>query len=354
VTVLYVIEQGARLERRSERIRVVKGEAVLSEIPLDGLEQVLLFGQVHLTSPVIKALLVQGVDVAFLTAGGSFLGRLTNGRARQIQLRHAQFRRLGDEAFALGLGRSLVAAKVRNQRALLLRRQRTLAQEGIARSAAAMRRLLDQLPEAGTMDQVRGLEGASAAAYFSAFGLCLQAEGMTFERRARRPPPDPVNVLLSFGYTVLGNLAQGYVEEAGLDPYFGALHELRDGRPSLVLDLIEPFRAPIVDVAVLRAVNGRAITPADFVVAHEEEALVEDAWEADAEDATPAARRPLVFLPVGARKWVAELERRLNERIADDQTGNRFTYRQLIREHVQRLARHFRSDDAYHPFELPP
>lgn len=354
MTVLYIVEQGARVERRSERVRVVKGDAVLTEVPLDGLEQVLIFGQVSITSPVIKALLLQGVDVAFLTVGGSFLGRLSNGRSRQVVLRHTQFTRLSEGEFALDLARRIVAGKLRNQRLLLLRRQRRQPHEGIARAAAAMRRTMDQLESAETLDQVRGYEGAGAAAYFSAFGHCLAAEGMTFERRARRPPPDPVNVLLSFGYTILGNLVHGFIEESGLDPYFGALHELRDGRPSLVLDIIEPFRAPVVDVAVLRAVNSRAITPADFVTSQDEEASIEDLWEVDENNATGPSRRPLVFLPVGARKWVSELERRLHERVTDEATGNRYTYRQLLREHVYRLARHIRGEDHYQPFEMPP
>ena len=350
MTVLYVVEQGARLERHRGRLRVMKGDRVLTEVPLEGLAQVLAFGHVTPTGPAIRALLANGADMVFLTAGGSFLGRLSNGRSGNVTLRQTQYRRLAEPEAALELARGLVTSKLRNQRRLLLRRQRRGPDDVVARAATAMRAALARSEDARELDVLRGYEGAAAAAYFEGFGRCIQAPDMGFTHRRRRPPPDPVNVLLSFGYTVLGNLAHGFIEEVGLDPYMGALHEARDGRPSLVLDLIEPFRAPVIDTAVLRAVNTRAITPADF------------AWPADGEDEPPAdddgeedpAARRLVFLPVGVRKWVAEVERRLGERVLDVAAGKRLTYRQLIREQAYALARHLRGEQAFVAFDAPP
>ncbi len=113
------------------------------------------------------------------------------------------------------------------------------------------------------MNELRGLEGGAARAYFTIFQSAFDAD-WRFERRTRRPPRDPVNALLSLGYTMLGNSIAAALEIMGLDPYVGYFHELKPGRPALALDLLEEFRAPFVDSLVMSLVNRNVFSREDF------------------------------------------------------------------------------------------
>ncbi|MEB3205701.1 MAG: CRISPR-associated endonuclease Cas1 [Candidatus Sericytochromatia bacterium] len=352
MTVLYVTEPGAVVSRTSERLIVSKRKIVLDEVPLDGLDQVVLLGNVQLTHAATRALLEQGTDIALLTGGGRFLGRIGRGRGRNIPLRRAQFRKLEDEQIVLDLARRFIRGKLHHLRVHLGRAQRNRPESELARAIAMIRRAEERLPEVSRYEQVLGLEGTASAAYFGVFGSLLRAPGMVFTERRRRPPPDPVNVLLSFGYTLLGNLMQSHIETVGLDPFLGALHKPEYGRPSLALDLIEEFRPIIVDMAVVRAVNTRTIVPADFH--HEERAdVVEDLWEdEERQDEGVVPPQRIVFGALGVRKWLAAYERRLNERTRYGADGHQLTYRQIMREQVHALARSLEDGSPYVPFRL--
>lgn len=354
MTVLYVTEQGAEVGLQRARLQVRKGRALLDALRVDELEQVVLCGNVQITTQAARALLRQGVDTAFLTRGGAFLGRLSGPTGRNVSLRRIQYRRLDDPSFVVELARRIVAGKLANQRALLMRFQRERRDPRIARALVGIRLGAEKLPTALDLDEMRGIEGKGARDYFSAFPALLTAPGVTFTARLRRPPPDPVNILLSFGYTLLGNVVQGFAELAGLDPHLGALHAPEYGRPSLALDLIEEMRSVVVDVAVLRAFNTRALTPRDFVPVEGEDAPVEEEWErAEAEDDGDAAEpaRKLLLTPDGARKWLLAFERRLAEQAYYPRQARRMTYRQILREQVYALSRHLLGEEAYRPFE---
>jgi CRISPR-associated protein Cas1 len=117
---------------------------------------------------------------------------------------------------------------------------------------------------AETLDQIRGHEGDASAAYFGVFDALIKADGFRFEKRIKRPPRDPVNAMLSFGYTLLMHDLMAAAQIVGLDPYVGFLHADRHGKPSLALDLMEEFRSIIVDSIVLTLVNKRMIAPDEF------------------------------------------------------------------------------------------
>lgn len=357
---LYVNEQGARLVKKGERLEVWVGEVLLQSVRCDELSQVVVMGNAGLTTQAVKALLAAGSDVVFLSRQGSFIGRLSCGLSRQVVVRRAQYRLLDDEANALAVARRFVSGKVTNQRRLLLRQQRKRPDEQVATACTRLRHLLDKIAGAAGLDELRGLEGAAAREYFGVFGKLLRAQDITFVKRVRRPPPDPVNVLLSFGYTLLGNLVQAAVEACGLDPYFGCLHEPRHGRPALVLDLMEEFRPVAVDSAVLEAVNTRAVTARDFLRQSEAEDDVEREWErlafAEAEREGRQERmpeRPIVFQRTGVKKWLAVWQRRLERRALYRPRELRLTLRQVITEQVYRFAEFVAGSREYEPYQAP-
>lgn len=352
LTILYVTEQGAAISKRSRRIVVSKARQELDQISLAELEQVVLLGNVNITSPALRCLLAKGIDLALLSYSGKYLGRLSSGASRNIDLRRTQFRKLDDPVVVLDLAKRFVGGKIRNLRTHLGRHQRTHPDDRLARAMVSLRRSFERLEAAADLAAVLGHEGQASAAYFGAFGMLLRAEGITFERRLRRPPPDPTNILLSFGYTMVGNVMQGYVELSGLDPYLGALHRPEYGRPSLALDLIEEFRSLIVDMTVVRVINTRAITPRDFVFPSEEDAPVEDEWErAEVDQEGGKIPRRILLTPLGAKTFLAAFERRLRDRVVYPPTGMQLTYRQVMQEQVYLLARHLKGEATYLPFE---
>ncbi len=115
------------------------------------------------------------------------------------------------------------------------------------------------------LDELLGVEGRAARVYFNLFGRMLLCD-FDFDGRRKRPPPDPVNALLSLTYTMVFNEIASLLDGLGFDPYLGFLHSSRYGRASLAADLMEEFRAPVADRFVLNFVNRKMVTSEDFVL----------------------------------------------------------------------------------------
>ncbi len=188
-----------------------------------------------------------------------------------VLLRQAQHGAVADDAFTLGLARMLVAGKLKNQRQVLLRGAREARQpddEGrLSRAALDLAASLRALPEAGTLDVLRGFEGEAARTYFEALNLLVRPDLRTtfvMNGRSRRPPRDRMNALLSFFYSMWMNDCRSACEAAGLDAQIGFLHAVRPGRAALALDLMEEFR-PFADRLALTLINRGQIGAGDFV-----------------------------------------------------------------------------------------
>jgi CRISPR-associated protein Cas1 len=251
---LYLSEQGSTLRREQNRIIVERDDVRLAELHEFKLERVVIFGNIQLTTPVIGFLLDRGIETTFLSLHGKLKGRLAPLATRNAILRVRQYQRLGDTGFSTNIIRSFIAGKIRNSMAVLSRHQRNHPQNELG---AAIERISTLLPRIGQFDQpdsLRGVEGQAAAIYFENFGHMLR-RGWSFKKRERRPPPDPVNALLSLGYTLLYNEAIGTLSAVGCDPYPGFLHTPGFGRCSLALDLMEEFRPLFTDRLVLSLLN---------------------------------------------------------------------------------------------------
>jgi CRISPR-associated protein Cas1 len=269
---MYVTEQGARVEKEYRRFLVTKDDEVLAAVPAARLSQVVLVGQVGVTTPALLALLRQEVGLSLVSRSGELLGRLVPPTGKNIPLRHRQYRRAEDPAFCLELSRAIVQGKLCNCRALARRWARTrpeIPPSCMQRIDLAAR----QAAEAPDLATLRGLEGEGTRHYFAVLRQALaprpdpQAErgmALSFEKRTRRPPRDPVNALLSLGYTLLTGNLMAACEVVGLDPYDGFFHADKYGRPALALDLMEEFRPVVVDSVVLNVVNRGMVSARDF------------------------------------------------------------------------------------------
>ncbi len=254
---LYVSQQGCSLSLKQEQIVVQRGQAVLDTVQLPLLDQIVIFGQSQVTTPVIRTCLQRDIPILYLSRLGYCYGRVLSIERRYRYLaRHQQMLSPSEQ---LGVACAIVQAKLKNSRVLLLRQQRRQPTEGIAQSIQQLQYLAEQVPHTTAIDRLMGLEGVGAASYFRAFGDCLSPPEFVFTARTRRPPGNPVNALLSFGYQVLWTHLLTLIEVQGLDPYFGCLHQDNDRHATLVSDLLEEFRAAIVDSLVLYLVNRRIV-----------------------------------------------------------------------------------------------
>lgn len=264
MSTLYVTDRETELMRRGERVLLRRQGRVVADVPLLQLDQVVIFGNNTLSTPLVSLFLEAQVPVSFLSFNGRFQGRLQPAFSKHALLRQAQHRAAGDPARTLELARRFVIGKIANQRARLLRAERT----GNASGAEVARTLIQLIPvaeRASDLDTLRGAEGLAARAYFSVMPELVGRHGFNFERRTRRPPRDPVNAMLSFAYSLLQTTVDAAVNAVGFDPYTGYLHSARYGKPSLVLDLMEEFRPVIADAVVVTAIHKRMLGPDDFV-----------------------------------------------------------------------------------------
>lgn len=265
MTVLYVSTDGAQVGKSGGNLVVRHEGRVLEQLPLGHLESAVILPTVQVSTQALTALLSSGVPLSILSHGGDFLGRLCPPWGHHSQARARQYAYLSEGAGRLELARRVVAGKIENQRQVLLRRRHD-ARDGGGEAGAVARHLGRKGREAfrmGSTGSLMGLEGSCARLYWRCYGAQVPGE-LGFRGRQYRPSPDPVNAVLSFGYTLLTTVAAGAVEGAGLDPDAGFLHGWSHGRPSLALDLIEPFRAPVVDRLVMRLFNLGMLKAGDF------------------------------------------------------------------------------------------
>ena len=324
-TTVYVDHQRALLRTRGERMLVVKGDETLAKVNWRRVRQVVLIGHVGLSTPFLHRALKKGVEVVLLDDSGGYLGRVQPGeRGREFD-RRIQFEAVADDSTAATVARAFVMGKLQNQRVMLQRLDRKLDDPILGPSIRRIDKFRYDAERVATVVQIRGLEGAGAREYFQAIGKYL-TDDWGWHGRLKRPPPDPVNAMLSFGYTLLSNEGVSAAELAGLDPDAGFLHLPHPGRPSLALDLVEEFRPLIVDATVFAMIGRKQVTPADFE-------FVDDG----ACHMGKAIRD----------SFLAAYEKRMLQLVTYRNTGRRVSYRTALHLQARSLARALDGGDPY-------
>ena len=268
---LYLNTPGLRVGKSGSVLQVKEKDKVVQEARIGEICQVNLMGNVQISTQAVQELCTREVPVCYFSMGGWFYGITTGLNQKNVFLRRSQFRLSEQESFARSIARRLVAGKVRNQRTLLQRNHI----EPQKQTLAGMKEMAERAEEARSLGELLGIEGNAARLYFGDFAGMMKPDekresaGLAFDMdgRNRRPPRDPVNALLSLGYSLLSKELTVACYAVGFDPYVGFYHQPRFGRPALALDLMEPFRPLIVDSAVLTAVNTGMVTETDFVKA---------------------------------------------------------------------------------------
>ena len=347
MSVLYLLEPQSIIHKEGGRLVVKKGKDTLHSVHIFRLDQVVIMGPVTLTPAVIRTLLMEGIDTVFMSRRGYYYGRLQGPEGKNIVLRRDQFDRFTNPDFVLSTAKAVVKGKLRNQRALLQRVMRNQKGLDLKKPVDSIGRLADLADSAADLDELRGYEGQAAATYFPAWGRGLKVEGLKFNRRVRRPPKDPVNALLSLGYTLLLNNVLAAAHSTGLDPYLGTLHSVDYGRPSLALDLMEEWRPLIIDTLVLSVFNLGVLTGKDFTTNPPQD-------ENDPRDEEFDGKGPGTYLTdAGWRKYIGQFERRMATEVTFHLNDQHLSYRDAIRQQVRHFASYVRGDsDIYQPMPL--
>jgi CRISPR-associated protein Cas1 len=310
-------------------------ETLLRPIPLHDLERIVAGEDVHFTSPALAELLRRGIPIQIFSWEGRFLGGFLPALQPAGRTRLRQYQRTLDPDFTLTVARRIVAAKLYNQRRVL---QRLLANRTAAGSDDPaldnVRQTLDQLEQlfppirqSRSVDELRGFEGLATARYFQAWATFLPAE-FPFERRSTRPPHNPVNACISFAATLLYSEATAFCHAHGLDPALGTLHLPDDGRWSLALDLIEPFRPALVEALALDLFSHKILNHSHF-----------------------ENRDGGCFLnPDGRRKFFLQYERRMEREFLSETVGHRTTLRQQLENQATLFKTALENPDAFEPF----
>ncbi|MCU0684326.1 MAG: type I-C CRISPR-associated endonuclease Cas1c [Polyangiaceae bacterium] len=328
---LYITTDNAYLARDGESLVVKAGGETKLQVPLHHLASVVCFGRVAVSPEAMNLCAEAGVALTFLSAYGRFLGRVEGRCPSTTTLRRAQYRLADDPAGTLRLAKGFVSGKIANSR-LVLRRAARTRDEGAGAIAAAADRLaqlgLDAL-SAADLDTLRGHEGEAAARYFGVFDAMLASAELPFVKRSRRPPENEVNALLSFGYVLLGADCGAALESAGLDPAMGYLHAERSNRPALALDLMEEFRALVVDRLVMALVRLGQIKPSDFTRLPTGEVRMSDALR---------------------KLFLIEYQKRKREDVTHPALAEPTTWAVVPHIQARALARAIRGEGDYVPF----
>ncbi|GAB4437240.1 MAG: CRISPR-associated endonuclease Cas1 [Chloroflexi bacterium OHK40] len=341
---LYLTEQYSvvKLEGEALRVQPSGGRAgQVLRVPLNKIEQVMVLGEVTLTTPALHTLMERRIPVHYLTAPGRSRGALIADWGKNSGVRLAQYALCRDVGRSFAVARQCIAGKLLNMRTLLLRYARGRDDSApLLEAAQTIRRCLRELarlePPADVSDRMHGLgpllglEGGGSSAYYSVFGQLLKG-AWHFPGRVKRPPTDPVNALLSFGYTLLTNQTLSLIHAVGLDPGLGVLHQPGFGKPALALDLVECFRPIVVDSVVVTMINTGQLTAEDFV------------------EELGAYR-----LKDGPRRsFIEKYEARLNEQVQHPLFGYRVSYRRCIELQARIFAKHAQGEIAgYVPFTV--
>ena len=259
---LYVCEQGASIGITENRFQVRYKDGMVKSIPAETLEEIEVFGKVQITTQCMTECLKRGINISFYSTNGAYFGRLISTSHVNVQRQRKQAALGENEEFKLEFSRRLIDAKIRNQ-IVILRRYSRSNDADVHRSVVEMQNMHRKAIQASSLEQLMGYEGTAAKIYFRELGKLIEPE-FAFKGRSRRPPLDPFNSLISLGYSIILNELYGKIEGKGLNPYFGIMHKDREKHPTLASDLMEEWRAVLIDATALSMLNGHELLRDDF------------------------------------------------------------------------------------------
>ena len=330
---IYITSEDAFIGKIDERLQVKANKQKLLDVPLIKVEGLVVLGRATISPAALAEILERKIPLSFLTQTGKYLGKFESELSKNIFVRQAQWQAMGESEKAIHVVRGFVRGKLKNYRMMLYRSQRKHPELQLADAIARLGNAITPIEQTNNINSLRGLEGAGSAAYFGAFNQLIRTEGFSFATRNRRPPTDPINALLSFGYSLLRHDVQSAINIVGFDPYLGYLHCQHYGRPGLALDVMEEFRPLVVDAVVLSAINLRKLTPADFT--------------------TETLSNAVLLSPDGRREFLKLYEQKKQSSFKHPVLGRSCTYQEAFEIQARFLAKYLMGDiEKYPPLVL--
>ncbi len=270
--------------------------------------------------------------VSYYSKGGSYFGRLqSTGHINEERQRKQSS--LYETEFAAELAKNIISAKLKNQQVVLKRYEKSRG-ISVSEPLKMLRICREKVLRCQTIPEMMGHEGQGAKAYFDGLSVLIEPE-FSFHGRNRRPPRDEFNSMLSLGYSVLMNEIYGKIEAKGLNPYFGFMHRDKENHPTLASDMMEEWRAVIVDSTVMSMINGHEMQKSDFVIDMEQ---------------------PGCFLTKnGIKKYLSKLERKLRTEVRYlNYVDYAVSFRRGITLQMNMLTKAIEEEDAsvYRPIQI--
>lgn len=324
MAVLYMKEQGAYLKKCGQRLKIEKGAKALLEIPVEQIENIAVIGNIQITTQALHLILEKGIDLSYFSYSGKYLGHTAAETSKNIFLRFSQYELYQNPQRRMEFARQIVENKVHNQMKLLAAYRWDGLEYDWKKDYKKMGDIVKTLGTKQTSNELMGVEGICSNIYFNAYGQMFRSK-CKFNGRSRRPPKDPVNVIISLGYTFLTKEVSSALEAESFEMYLGFLHGIRYGRKSLPLDLVEEFRQPVIDRFALKMFNKRILNEFDFDDCQDLITLNEE----------------------GFKKFCQEYERWMTRK---ENSQGSSSFRSLIKRQAAVLKRAVLRKEVYQPF----
>lgn len=327
---LYITEDYAVIRKQHQKIVIQKDEKTLLEVPSFKIDRILLFGKIQITADAIEWLVENNIDVAFFNQYGRLKAKLQNIESKNVYLRILQYETYQDEQKRLRIAKNIVAGKINNIISFIRRFSRNHQEINFQDELNFLNKAKQLLERKQCISGVFGVEGVVSSIYFKSFDKFILNEEWkgSFKNRTRRPPRDPINSLLSLGYSLVTNELVSVLCGVGFDPYVGFLHEIDYGRPSLALDLLEEFRVPVVDRVIIEMINNRVISKDDF----------------------ESSENSVVMKKESLKKFFEHFDRRLTVSFNHPEINQETSYRKVFYLQAQKLAKAVQTLQDYKTF----
>lgn len=292
MSLLFVNENNATISIETNRCIVKYADGMKRMVPIETLESITVMGHAQMTTQCVQECLKRGIPVSYFSKGGSYFGRLQSTGHINAERQRKQCN-LYDSQFSTELAKIIISAKLKNQMVVLRRYEKS---RGISvnEEMKMMNICREKIKYCQTIPELMGYEGQGAKAYFEGLSALINPDFL-FHGRNKRPPRDEFNSMISLGYSILMNELYSKIEAKGLNPYFGFMHRDKEKHPTLASDMMEEWRAVIVDSTVMSMINGYEIHKEDFIMDVDE---------------------PGCFLTRnGIKKYISKLERKLQTEV---------------------------------------
>ena len=333
---LYILSEDIYLSLDGENVVANRDKQVAARYPLHTLQNIITFSYAGASPALMGACAERQIGFAFCTPRGKFLARVCGEGNGNVLLRRSQYRAADDAVQCCQISRTMILGKLFNARWSIERTRRDhglrVDSEKLTAASRQIHGLLAQVKETTDLEELRGLEGVGASAYFGVLDEMIlgDKEAFFFRGRSRRPPLDAVNAMLSFAYSLLAHDCASALESVGLDSYVGFLHRDRPGRTSLALDLMEELRPCMADRFVLTLINNRQVKASDFIYMESGAVLLTDE---------------------GRRAFLKGWQEKKKETLTHPYLGEKLSWGMIPYVQALLLARCLRGDlDAYPPF----